>query len=232
MPKTARPPIAEWYCTYCGMELHRHGVSNKEHAVARQFFPEPRPVDLNKVVVPSCRTCNEAPKRDEDYVRGLLSLSRAALSDAGQRIHPVAMRALQKDRGLRDAIRRGLKRDVALRSPGGVYLGQAMTQTIAWDRVKRVLAKWARGLYFKEYGERLESSATFDVALTPLEQTREIVKPVQPSLGAWPGTFEYWHSRDDADRSRSRWAFLVWDAMGFIAVSNQPLDVLEVDVAP
>lgn len=146
MPKNARSPIAIRYCTYCGKELSRHVVSNKEHAVGRQFFPEPRPSDLHKVIVPSCRTCNEAPKKDEDYLRGLLSLSKAALSDTGKRIHPVAMRALEKDDGLRRAIRQRIERDVELRSPSGVYLGRAMTQTIAWDRVKRVLEKWVRGL--------------------------------------------------------------------------------------
>jgi hypothetical protein len=205
-------------------------MSNKEHAIGRQFFPEPRPADLDKVIVPSCRTCNEAPKRDEDYLRGLLSLSRAALSDAGKRIHPVAMRALEKDRGLREAIRRGIQDNVALSSPDGAYIGPAMTQTIAWDRVKRVLEKWVRGLYWKEYGERLASSVAFEVAMTPLARTRQLIDPPRPSIGVWPGIFEYWHSRDEADRSRSRWTFLVWDALGFIAVSNQPLDVLEVDI--
>lgn len=65
--------------------------------------------------------------------------------------------------------------------------------------------------------------------MTPLEQTSTIVQASKPSVGGWPGTFEYWHTREEAEPTRSRWAFLVWDAMGFIAASNQPLTVLEVD---
>ncbi len=116
----------------------------------------------------------------------------------------------------------GLRRR-AQTAPSGVYLDRVMTQTIDRRRVERVLEKWVRGLHWKEYGTRLPADLTFEVAQTPDAQTRTMIPMAQPSKGAWPGTFEYWHSRDDSDPTKTRWVFLVWDAMGFIAVTNQEL---------
>lgn len=229
--QTDRPlPI----CTYCekGLPRRRGGILNQEHAVGRQFFPEPRPADLSKVIVPSCRACNEKPKPDEDYLRALLSLSNAALTPSGKRVHETAIRAMKegKDKGLRRAIARGITPNVHMQTESGVYLGRAMTQTIDWKRVACVLEKWVRGLHWKEYGSRLPAEITFEVARTPDVQTRTMVPMAQPSKGSWPGTFEYWHSRDDADPTKTKWVFLVWDAIGFIAVTNQSLAVLKGDV--
>lgn len=217
-------------CTYCETELRR-ADAEKEHSVGRQFFPRPRP-DLSTVVVPSCRPCNEKPKADEDYLRGLLSLSNAALSPSGNSVHQTAMRAMSKDKGLRAAISRGITPNVPLQSESGVYVGRVMTQTIDWPRVASVLEKWVRGLHFNEYGSRLPLDATFEVAMTPRTQTRTTIAMTRQSKGSWPGTFEYWHSRDDADLTKTRWVFLVWDVMGFIAATNQTLAVLDIDIVP
>ena len=76
-------------CVYCGCHIAKQRDArgrklerNREHAVGRQFFANPRPNDLDKVVVPSCRGCNERDKADEDYVRSIiLGFSEAGNSE-------------------------------------------------------------------------------------------------------------------------------------------------------
>lgn len=139
---------------------------------------------------------------------------------------------MSKDKGLRAAIRRGITPKVDLQSESGVFLGRVMTQTIDWPRVERVLEKWVRGLHLSEYGSRLPLDATLGVAMILPPHTRTTIAMTRQSKGSWPGTFEYWHSRDETDPTKTKWVFLVWDAMGFIAVTNQTLAAVEIDVVP
>lgn len=219
-------------CTYCCKEV-RPNELNQEHAIGRQMFPKPRPANLKWVVVPSCRRCNERPKPDEDYLRALLSLSVAGTTPAGESVGETAFRAMTsgKDKGLRGAIVRGIKTDVPLHSPSGVYVGRVMTQKMEWPRIARVVEKWVRGLHLREYGTRLPVDTRFQVAQCPDAQTPATLGMHLPGKASWPGIFECWHRRDEeADPTKTTWLFRVWGGIGFIAVTNQELKIITGDI--
>lgn len=230
----ADPPHAS-RCIYCGDHLPKRRGSghrsdrNQEHAVARQFFAKPRPKDLDKVVVPSCRACNERDKHDEDYVRSvLLGLSDAGLSETGKKIRDqVGDRVFKKDKGLRARVASHLER-VTLRTPSGIVLPEQIAQRADWNAIQRVLVKWTRGLYWKEFGEPLSPEVTFSTAMRPTEILNNgfHFDAFEIGKGSWPGTFEYWHSCSVADPSQTRWSYLVWERVGFVVTTNHTIGII------
>ena len=119
-------------CVYCGKPSN----SNRDHVPSKQFFPSPRPSDL--VTVPSCISCNERFKQDEDLFRSTFLFGPGGATPAGRALWDQKLRrAYEKDLGFRSAIAAALaERDVA--TPAGISLGKHMTVEIDGPRTMRV----------------------------------------------------------------------------------------------
>jgi hypothetical protein len=225
---TQRPRLP---CVYCGEPIPL-GEKDQEHCVGRQFFAKPLPVDLDRVVVPSCRKCNKRWKTDEDYVRAMVAHTDAGTTVVGKKhVTQLHTRAFPKDTGLRASIASRVSR-VEPRTPSGIVLRPVLAQTIDWNRVDRVLRKWTCGLYWKEYGERLAPGSTVTGAMTSIAGLGATFHGSEPSVGAgsWPNTFQYWFSRDAIDPARSRWSFLLWGRLALVVATNQTMPIAEVDL--
>lgn len=146
-------------CVYC----EAVGVVEKEDVIPKCLFPKPRPNNLVKV--PSCRACNAAKSKDDDYLRDLL------VSDISTGSHPVAQSLFHKKmlssvRQNSSDFARIAKSEGELapyRTQGGLYLGKAFSVPIDEARLNRIFATIVRGLYFKANGVRIPGTYVFDV---------------------------------------------------------------------
>lgn len=109
--------------------------TTRDHVPAKVFLDEPHPENL--AVVGACRRCNEEASVDEEYVACLLEVAACGSVDELER--PKIRRILEERPALSSRLRE------ALTSDGDVV--------VEHERVRRVVAKLARGLWSYEAGE-------------------------------------------------------------------------------
>ncbi len=156
-----RPPTL---CAYCG----KREATTLDHIPPRSLFPRPRPKNL--LTIPACEKCHKAFNKDDEYFKLILAMKR----ETGN--HP-------KRKGLLEGLHRGLLRpegralahsvvrtlrEVQLRTPGGILLGNAAAYQPDWNRLEAVAARVVRGLFWKEYGHPVPSD--HEVRVQPILQ--------------------------------------------------------------
>lgn len=118
------------FCFSCNTE-----PTTRDHVPPKVFLDEPYPENL--AVVGACRSCNEEASVDEEYVACLLEV--AACGSAGKLDRPKIPRILEERPALASRLREALTSDGHL--------------AVEHERVRRVVAKLARGLWRYEVGE-------------------------------------------------------------------------------
>lgn len=134
-------------CAICGTMP----ATTREHVPAEQFFSPPRPGDLS--TVPSCEACNKGSQRDDEYLRAhLLSLRNGGDSRAAEVVRDRLRRQLHRP------LFPGLLKLLRGLSEFRLGMGKSGEPTVALyirpdaDRVKRVLTKYVRGIYYHVTG--------------------------------------------------------------------------------
>ncbi len=207
-------------CSYCARLLLRRKGREREHVVARQFFPAPQP---NFITVPSCRGCNELSKKDEDYVRAIFAFSYAAEDGAGFQVYQAVCRSLSKDRGLRRAWGMGMKTR-QFRTAAGLHLPPRLSNRVDISRIQNVVTKWARGLYWFEresplgMGVPVRVLGWLESAGIPPQTPR--FENLEPGSRVWPGIFEYEYFVSGEDPKLTLWSFLLWGKARFVALTG------------
>src|SRR5262249_42358969 len=138
-------------CVYCG----ETAKVTPDHVPPKSLFLSPRPSNL--ITVPSCSTCNGGASKDDEYFKNINVLR----NDVGS--HREATQLLQDVLGsLRRPAQQRFTRaflnkmsPVNLVSPSGLYIGRTMAMDVEGERVKRVLNRMIRGLFYQERKERL-----------------------------------------------------------------------------
>ncbi len=156
-------------CAYCGVRP----ATTADHVFPRSLFGQNL---SNPITVPSCGQCNKAKSAFDDYLRDML------LTDIGGSEHPIAQTLVDGKftRSLQGGHSRALLNDVAegewqdLITHGGIYLGDAWTWTPDVAKVEGIFSFIARGLIYKEYGERLPENYNAQAVRVPPTMTREI----------------------------------------------------------
>jgi len=139
-------------CVYCG----RRATTN-DHVVARCLLEKPYPPDL--MSLPSCRECNAAFKRDEEYVLAVMAQSgfvpslMSKIAEGG-----VVDRMLQNSAGLDTRIENSLR----VAADDRVFL---VPDEI---RIANVVRKVAFGLYCHRYTPKVMPSIGEFFALKPV----------------------------------------------------------------
>lgn len=122
-------------CAYCGMDVGMDGT--EDHVIPRGLFPKTR--GRNLVKVPTCRPCNDAKARHDDYLRDWLPSSLdpddsttprevydAFLRAAGRKQSDVAKAAMQYGRR------------VPVFAESGLCTGFGHAYPLEGDRVRRL----------------------------------------------------------------------------------------------
>jgi hypothetical protein len=164
LDKAPVQPDYESLCAYCG----EVGPTTRDHVVPRCLFVHPFPKNL--VTVPACQVCNGGKGGDDTFLRDYLT------SDIVGYDHPTAgtlfggkvTRAVRHNRSeLARLVRQGPARRLALRSPAGLHLGEAIEVPLPDGRIASILFKMVRGLYFDSRKTRLVDEIPYEVLRHP-----------------------------------------------------------------
>ena len=211
-------------CIYCGTDP----ATEDDHVPAKGFFPKPRPEDL--ITVPSCWKCNREAGKDEEYFLATLMFSDAGITSAGVRLWKEKLRRMyQKNLGLKGKIS-SLLAYKRVYTPYGLYLGRRRTLGFEITRLEAVVNKVIRGLYFFEYGERMETNteveSLFLSTAARFEAADKRSVELAPGSRAWPGVFEWRFGRVEENPQGSIWLTRFWGCACFWTITS-PLDDAE-----
>lgn len=138
-------------CAYCGSS----DKLTNDHVPPRNLFIKPRPNNL--ITVPACANCHSCTSKDDEYFRVKICFRNDAGRHPGARANWDSMlRSLSRQQatGLRRRILSDL-RYVQLKTPSGLYIGKRVGYNVDLSRVRRVVERTIRGLYFAESGNPL-----------------------------------------------------------------------------
>ena len=160
-------------CYLCG----GGGATSKDHVPPKSLLPKGDLGATPRLTLLTHRRCNEAYSRDEEYFRDIIGPTASEYVD-GADTHWSAHRAWERPQGklrlkaiLKDAAR------VQFRSHAGLYVGRAVGIFPDESRIKRVVAKIARGIMFHDTGNCAAPEVTCIYIPTrevPAEKAREL----------------------------------------------------------
>jgi hypothetical protein len=189
-------------CAYCGKPGSRREGS-REHFVPQCLWEGNRPDRTLTVWVH--RACNEGYARDDEFFRSAL------IAMNGTERHAEARRVLEGpiSRVMKNRPRLFLQhlRDLQvgpIESPGGIYLGEALTFRLDVPRFFRILRKIVLGLYFSKICKPLPADLHVHLAWEN-RYTRPVMEPafqfMHPTSDFGDDVFIYrWISRPGDDR--------------------------------
>ena len=142
-------------CVVCGVA----SATTREHIPPRSIFLKAPPAYL---VVPACKQCNETTKRDDEYLRHVMT----AASGTPEALELWSKKVAAKFHSF-PATRVGLKNRLAtapIRLPG---LGVVPVRVLLAEaeRINRVTRKMVRGLFWFHNGERLSDDVPIHVQM-------------------------------------------------------------------
>ncbi len=127
-------------CVYCGSSQE----ITSDHIPPACLFSRPRP---SLITVPSCVSCNRGASLDDEYFRLVVAGSQITETvSAADRSFEVALRGLKRSAGLRARL-----------SESGSWAGGSYEVMLDLPRLKRVVNRIVRGLFYKSAGRRLSS---------------------------------------------------------------------------
>lgn len=217
-------------CVFCGYV----GQLTREHIPPRCLFPDDCVEKL--LVVHSCRKCNEATAKDDEYLRNTLVMLTPINA------HPVLKDLAQKvRRSLRNPASRGLQKQffdqfyfAERRSTSGLSLGVEPIVNINPSRIERVFGKIVKGLFFLKYDRILpkhcECYAMLQSGMGDLEtelsrKHRELLENCAyktPVVSVGDGIFQAWSTDFVQDTNASWWLMRFFDCIDFIGVTVDP----------
>lgn len=215
-------------CAYCGK-----ASATVDHIPPKGLYSKPFPGDL--LTVPSCLKCNTGAAKDDEYFRSVMAVrhdtyGRSDTTGAAER----TMRALTRAEGggLRKLLLGSVK-EVPLVTPAGLYVGSTGSFDVNMKRVRRVIERIARGLYYHHKGERVSSEAhvrTYDVesvkdwSAPGYDRLLNAIRWAQqaPQHRSPRDVVNYRFRETDGDPSASVWLLIVYETVPFVVVTSSP----------
>jgi hypothetical protein len=199
-------------CYLCGEPLAR--PFTLDHVPPRQLYA----AEVRKAHSPHLLTirvhdaCNQAYQHDEDYFVAAL-MPFASGSYSGNAIYKEVLGRFRKGKTV-PLVRKVLAEFD--RRPSGLILPPTMVaKRFEGKRIKRVVWKIIRGLYFHNTGRLLPEKLKVGVQIIPPDQVPPeeflVLLWDRPNLGKYPGVFDYRFLIAPELDNFHYWAFLLWD---------------------
>ncbi len=138
-------------CAYCG-----ESASEREHVIARQFFPPEQRYRGDLILVPACGTCNREKQFVEDVTGVLIPFTGHGDASKNLLLDRIP-RTLAKNKRLADSIKGSLKTKYYI-DPNGKFQKKIVLELTS-DNTQN-LKSWyefiIKGLYRYEFKRRLE----------------------------------------------------------------------------
>ena len=206
-------------CYLCSLAIEAD--SSRDHIPPKQLYV--RSVRLahspNLYTLPTHPTCNKSFQHDEDYFVNSLA-PFAAGSYAGNELLTDIGRKFQS--GEKVGLVKTVLSEFEQRPSGLVLPPGLIAKRIEPLRIRRVLWKILRGLYFKEHGAILSPELAVGIEIFPPD--REPSRLFQEALasldsrGQYPGVFDYKYYRDNTQSDVEYWGLLFWDRLIITAI--------------
>ena len=171
--------------------------TSDEHVPAKCFFPTNK--RLNLIKVPSCVIHNSKTSKDDEYIRNVITLNRAANNTAVEHFRNKGKRSLERRPALLARIAQNPK---FLNLIENDETTKNLTFEVERERFDKVMKKIAYGLYFHKYKKTWEKelvvSADWLITdsyktdfLAPEIKKFSILKPNSILEGDNPEVFQY-----------------------------------------
>lgn len=215
-------------CAYCGSEKKL----SDDHVPPKNLFPKPRPSDL--ITVPACNVCHSRTSKDDEYFRLKLCLR----DDAGEHESARAnwdsiFRSLKKEnaKGLKSLFLSDLRR-IQLYTPTGLYIRKSFAYDVDLKRIRNVIERTIRGLYFAEMCNPLDLNnevrvyGNDDLELQPRDIIEDLIKMILIPLKTIPakiignGVFLYHHRIMEENPLYSVWLVTFYESVLFFGMTG------------
>jgi len=141
-------------CIYCGQK----GILSRDHVPPKTLFADPRPSNL--ISVPSCTTCNAGASLDDEYFRLVHTLRIDIFT------HPDAFRNWKSvKRSLYNPQKENFKQvflntlqKINIYTKEGIFISETGIYEVDIQRIKRVVERTVKGLFYHEMKTRLSDN--------------------------------------------------------------------------
>jgi hypothetical protein len=214
-------------CYLCGEALgDDYNQINKDHVPMRQLYsPEIRNKYCPQLLtLPTHKTCNSSYQLDEDYFINSIVIPFSPDSYAGRSLYIDKMNKFRSGKQIKLANRVLKEFD---HKPSGLVLPYGkVAKRFDNSRVKRVIWKLIRGLYFHEHRFVLPSSnqnKILEICIRPNKPSDEFLNVLksEPFRGNYPGVFDYRFKRvPESNYEHWEMCFLDRVIINFVFISD------------
>ena len=205
------------YCVYCGSRKEL----TRDHIPPKCLFAKPLPQDL--ITVPCCRQCNNSASSDDEYFRSTIVLRRdSSEHPEAKKVSERVWRSLEKPEagGLNKLVLGNVRELFHLNERG--FFEPGMSFNVDLQRLDLVASRIVRGLFWKEFGERLPNdyvvSAFNDSGIANMdENTLGIFRSVLEENSKTVGNkvFRYWRRAVPENKHSTAWILLFYESVWF-----------------
>jgi hypothetical protein len=185
------------------------------------------------ITVPSCRRCNGAASKDDEYFRAALAVERKAGDhSAAKAVVQSVLRSLAnpKKQGFARAFLRATY-EVDAFTPSGLYAGKTLAYTANLRRLDRVVVRIVKGLFYHEFGHRFPDShcvaAWSESGLEDLQgedraqlQSMCAAAMNQPVKMTGADVLRYWFVATSEDPLTMIWVLQFYGEIRFVAMTG------------
>jgi len=154
-------------CIYCGSSKK----ITKDHIPPKCLFPEPVPKNL--ITIPSCEKCNQKFSKDDEYFRDVILMREDIFDLEGlEKLRNKVIRSLRRVESskYKKSLISGSER-VNVFTKSGLFTGKKTTYNVDLNRLRNVINRITRGIYYKKEGEVLDEN--YDVKTYTSEDIAE-----------------------------------------------------------
>lgn len=142
-------------CVYCGQKA----IITRDHVFPRALFNSPFPE--NNILVNSCKKCNNSYSIDEELFRTIIA-GAATFTEEGQKLwhNRVMKSSFERSPKFKNYIKESII-TVDVYSKAGIFLGKLpalQIDQLKEKRMKRVIKKMTKGLYYHHYNRIIDDS--------------------------------------------------------------------------
>ncbi len=213
-------------CYICG-----EPATTRDHVPPQAIFSAPKPTNL--ITVPACERCNHDSTLDDEYFRWFITTSSSDMTQAPQLVYDRIFPRAKKRPALLQSLMKGVRK-VNLFTKRGVFVKQVPAFTYDKARIKTIVEKIVRGLYWNEkkesYNDKHSEIKFVFYPPSPNEQPPPPPKECQKVLLSSPlnkigdgKTFAYHYYADPKDDRITIWLLLFFEITGFLVMTN-PID--------
>lgn len=207
-------------CYLCGV----NPATSWDHTPPKSLFPTASQIKGHKL--PACSDCNNLLSKDEEYIRDYFTIAghhpaaRQVFLEGTKRSY-LRPYELVKTVTKLDRINRDLV-PVKVVTPGGVVVGMETGIKIDTRRVKPVVVKITKGLYWYHTKQRIPDDYHYDFYFQPPDVLPALLERKTPLVGRFGDVFCYKGILSKDDQFTGIWWVAFYRTFGAIVVVENP----------